>query len=158
MMQISAKLMLFSMCFSFGAAEENYWPWTYSGCPAPYYHYPHHEDGKYVCAAWWDGEGADWPVDACNGDIHYTGVGDYDSTYYYPMGSIYVYPGCTMYLYDENGFAGNRYSNMNDLKSCISFLTLGRQFMVDLFQTINIFQIVLVFLDQNHTNADVTTQ
>jgi len=108
MMQISAKLMLFSMCFSFGAAEENYWPWTYSGCPAPYYHYPHHEDGKYVCAVWWDGEGADWPVDACNGDIHYTGVGDYDSTYYYPMGSIYVYPGCTMYLYDDYGFAGNR--------------------------------------------------
>jgi len=107
MMQISAKLLLFSMCFSsFAGATDGSWP-AYTGCPAPYYHYPHQEDGYPVCAYWWDGEGNDWPVDACNGDRYYAPVGDYNSGYE-PMGSIYVMPGCTMYLYEDEDFAGDR--------------------------------------------------
>jgi len=86
MMQISSKLVLFSMCFSLIGATDWYWPYT--GCPAPYYHYPHQEDGYPVCAYWWDGEGNDWPVDACNGNRYYAPVGDYNSGYE-PMGSIY---------------------------------------------------------------------
>jgi len=107
MMQISSKLVLFSMCFSLIGATDWYWPYT--GCPAPYYHYPHQEDGYPVCAWWWNGNGNDWPVDACNGDRYYAQVGDFESGYgYEPMGSIYVMPGCTMYLYEDFGFAGNR--------------------------------------------------
>merc|ERR1719348_400673 len=34
----------------------------------------------------------------------------------------------------------------------------GRNFMRDLFQTINIFQVVVVPQDLNHSNADVITQ
>merc|ERR1712029_655240 len=34
----------------------------------------------------------------------------------------------------------------------------GRNIMKDLFQTINILQIMVLFLDLNHSNADVTTQ
>jgi len=113
MMKIFAKLVLFSMCSSIfgetGVSEDrkSEKSWSYSGCPASYYHYPHHENGYPVCAYWWDGEGDDWPVAACNGDRHYTGVGDYNLGYY-PMGSIYVMPGCTMYLWEGSMFSGAR--------------------------------------------------
>ena len=47
----------------------------------------------------------------------------------------------------------------NVKKGIIYFLTFsGRNIMRDLFQTINILQIMVLFLDLNHSNADVTTQ
>jgi len=113
-MQTSLKLMLFSMCFStLGAqvnkTEKNGHGYHLTGCPPPYYHYPHEEDGYPTCAYYWSGEGDDWPVDACNGMKSYARVGDYNPTNdYFPMGSIYVKPGCTMYLYEDSNFEGNR--------------------------------------------------
>ena len=58
------------ICFNYLSvpkAEKNEKSSYLSGCPAPYYHYPHEQDGFYVCAYWWNGEGDDWPDDACNG-------------------------------------------------------------------------------------------
>jgi len=109
------KFAIFSICFNtllgttVPEAEKNEKSLYLSGCPAPYYHYPHEQDGYSVCAYWWNGEGADWPVDACNGDRSYARENDYNPTSdYYPMGSIYVMPGCTMYLYEDYGFSGDR--------------------------------------------------
>merc|ERR1712136_195040 len=113
-MQTSLKLMLFSMCFSTLEAQVNKTEksghgYYLSGCPPPYYHYPHEENGYPTCAYYWNEEGDDWPVDACNGIKSYAREGDYNPTsYYFPMGSIYVQPGCTMYLYEDSNFEGTR--------------------------------------------------
>merc|ERR1712029_88216 len=113
-MQTSIKLMLFSMCFSSLGAQVNKTEksghgYHLSGCPPPYYHYPHEENGYPTCAYYWNEEGDDWPVDACNGIKSYAREGDYNPTAsYYPMGSIYVQPGCTMYLYEDSNFGGTR--------------------------------------------------
>jgi len=106
--------MLFSMCFSTLGAQVNKTEksghgYYLSGCPPPYYHYPHEEEGYPTCAYYWSEEGDDWPVDACNGIRRYAAEGDYNpSSDYYPMGSIYVKPGCTMYLYEDYNFEGTR--------------------------------------------------
>jgi len=113
-MQTSLKLMLFSMCFSTLGAQVNKTEksghgYYLSGCPPPYYHYPHEENGYKTCAYYWNEEGDDWPVDACNGIKSYAREGDYNPTgSYFPMGSIYVQPGCTMYLYEDSNFGGTR--------------------------------------------------
>jgi len=113
-MQTSLKLMLFSMCFSTLGAQVNKTEKSghghyLSGCPPPYYHYPHEENNDKTCAYYWNEEGDDWPVDACNGIRASAGVGDFNpSGSYFPMGSIYVQPGCTMYLYENSNFEGAR--------------------------------------------------
>jgi len=112
-MQTSIKLVLFSTCFItlLGATDpiEEKTVQYLSGCPASYYHYPHEQDSYPICAYYWDGEGDSWPVDACNGYRYYARESDYNPTSdYYPMGSIYVMPGCTMYLYEDYNFSGDR--------------------------------------------------
>merc|ERR1711973_376441 len=113
-METSLKLMLFSMCFSTLGAQVNKTEksghgYHLSGCPPPYYHYPHEENGYPTCAYYWNEEGDDWPVDACNGIRASAGVGDFNPTgTYFPMGSFYVQPGCTMYLYEDSNFGGTR--------------------------------------------------
>jgi len=66
-------------------------------------------DQAFTCGKKWMDWGGDYAVDSCNGNP-YTFPDGYDDDAYggafYPMGSIFVKPGCTMYMYEENGYSG----------------------------------------------------
>lgn len=64
----------------------------------------------YTCAQFWEGLGDDFYVDACNGESHMITDGDdwsdptdfnyyYENKLLYPMGSLAVMPGCTLFMY-----------------------------------------------------------
>ena len=85
-------------------------------------------DDLFMCAMYWRGWGGEHSVSACNGNditnhnsIHLLylnldrskEVSDHkdatqDDTHLYPMGSIMVKPGCTLYLYRDPNYSGER--------------------------------------------------
>merc|ERR1712131_548387 len=139
--------MLFSMCFSTLGAQVNKTEKSghghyLSGCPPPYYHYPHEENNDKTCAYYWNEEGDDWPVDACNGIRASAG-------WVILIHPVLISP-WVQFMY-----------SLAAQCICMKIQILrepGRNFMRDLFQTINIFQVVVVPQDLNHSNADVITQ
>ena len=68
-----------------------------------------YDDQLFTCVSHWRDMGGDYAVDSCNGDS-YTGPDGYDEDapdgYFYSMGSIFVKPGCTLYMYKDNGYSG----------------------------------------------------
>jgi len=68
-----------------------------------------YNDQLFTCAKIWRDKGGDYAVDSCNSDNSwfetYPDGRDYDSGTI-PMGSIFVKPGCTMYMYEHNGYSG----------------------------------------------------
>ena len=66
---------------------------------------------EFSCVRVWMDWGAELPVTACNGDTymkadHQDGDAGWGS--YYPMGSIMVKPGCTLYMFRGEQFSGQR--------------------------------------------------
>ena len=65
---------------------------------------------KFTCFAYWYDWGGEYSVTACNGD-QYTYADGYDQApdygYYIPMGSIFVKPGCTLYMWKGNFYTGS---------------------------------------------------
>jgi len=65
--------------------------------------------GTAVCAYIWDALGDDWAINACNGNQYYVLDGTVQpSTGYYPMGSYWVMPGCTFWLFQNGDWSGVR--------------------------------------------------
>jgi len=67
-------------------------------------------DQAFTCARFWQGMGGDYAVDSCNGDgfIDLPDGEDNEGNdcCYIPIGSIFVKPGCTMYMYERPGYSG----------------------------------------------------
>jgi len=76
---------------------------TMNDIPVMYY------DQAFTCARHWPDRGGDYAVDSCNGDS-YTHPDGFDADApedrFYLMGSIFVKPGCTLYIYKDNGYSG----------------------------------------------------
>jgi len=65
--------------------------------------------GRTICAYYWKGPGDDWPINSCNGDSVYMLDGIVKpSGSCIPMGSYWVMPGCTLYLFQNGDWTGNR--------------------------------------------------
>jgi len=67
------------------------------------------EEQKFTCMKYWNDKGGDYSIDSCNGvSWYYPDEYDHDAGegLYYPMGSIFVKPGCTIYMYKEPGYSG----------------------------------------------------
>jgi len=61
-----------------------------------------YDDQVFTCAETWREWGGSYAVDSCNGDTRTLWDGcdmDSDTHGYYAMGSIFVKPGCTLYMY-----------------------------------------------------------
>jgi len=72
-----------------------------------------YNDQLFTCAKIWRDKGGDYAVDSCNSDNSwfetYQDGRDFDTgdrNTFLPMGSIFVKPGCTMYMYKYNGYSG----------------------------------------------------
>jgi len=73
-------------------------------------------DGQnFTCAKFWDSKGGDYAVDSCNWDYGYRTIPDGEEwigqqvdgmQYSYSMGSIFVKPGCSLYMYRNYGYSG----------------------------------------------------
>merc|ERR1719450_1206222 len=66
-------------------------------------------DEAFTCARVWYEWGGSYAVDSCNGDfINHADGHDFSANdgYYFLMGSIFVKPGCTMYMYKGYGYSG----------------------------------------------------
>jgi len=64
---------------------------------------PYAFNGRATCAFTYADAGGDYSVNACNGAGSYHLDGDYNdagSGHFYPMGSILIKPGCTLYMFD----------------------------------------------------------
>merc|ERR1711860_44798 len=80
-------------------------------CPAPDDIPIMYDENTFTCATFWAGPGADQWVDACNGgcdtqpDSFTVGDGtDYSVTV--SMGSVFVKPGCQLFMYPEANYKG----------------------------------------------------
>ena len=83
---------------------------THGECP-PMKDIPTMWGDQFTCARKWWLEGDDLAVNACNGDSStYPDNYDYDAGYgnMIPMGSIFVKPGCTLYMFYNEEFGGDR--------------------------------------------------
>lgn len=70
----------------------------------------------FMCAAYWTDFGADYDIDACNGAKYHV-RDEYDQNnddWYHPMGSIFVKPGCKLYMYMETDFLGGLFHWISD--------------------------------------------
>merc|ERR1719348_2548982 len=68
-----------------------------------------YDDQLFTCMTKWHDKGGDYAVDSCNGDSYTYPDGldaDAGEGYFYPMGSIFVKPGCTLYMYKEHVYSG----------------------------------------------------
>jgi len=69
-----------------------------------------YDDQKFTCMTWWWDRGGDYAVDSCNGNSHTNPDGldaGAEIGHFYPMGSIFVKPGCTLYMYKDYGYSGD---------------------------------------------------
>ena len=65
-----------------------------------------YDEDNFMCFTWWRDYGGDYSVSACNGDQWYCPDGR-DYVGYVPMGSIFVMPGCTLYMWKDNDYTGD---------------------------------------------------
>ena len=64
----------------------------------------------FVCSRVWKEEGHELSVNACNGDfLTYTDGENHDASdgKYLPMGSMFVKPGCDLYMFWDYNFEGS---------------------------------------------------
>lgn len=84
-------------------------PKTKLGCQN-YTNMPTTDNGKFTCATVFDKPGGLYSVDSCNGSPTTYHDGDKmtvrDYIHYYPMGSILIRPGCSLYIYLEVNYKG----------------------------------------------------
>jgi len=69
----------------------------------------HDGEKKYLCSVVYQGPGGKYPINSCNGKSFYIPDGlrvKGVEGFYFPMGSILVKPGCTMYLFKYPNFSG----------------------------------------------------
>lgn len=68
-----------------------------------------HGEEKYLCSVFYTGFGGKYAFNSCNGRSFYVPDGlrvQGENGFYFPMGSILVKPGCTMYLFKYPYFSG----------------------------------------------------
>jgi len=68
-----------------------------------------YHDEAFTCAMWWHEKGGNYSVDSCNGDSFTNpngGDGDAGTGCYYKFGSVFVKPGCTLYMFKNAGYSG----------------------------------------------------
>ena len=69
-----------------------------------------YNSNAFSCFKYWGGIGGQYDVNSCNGDSWLL-PDDYDRDagegYHYDMGSIFVKPGCKLYMWNSGGYTGD---------------------------------------------------
>merc|ERR1712098_40343 len=71
------------------------------------------DNGQTICAYYWTGIGDDWAINACNGISYYMTDGasfQNIGSGFTKMGSYWVMPGCTLWLFQNSDWTGERYA------------------------------------------------
>lgn len=65
----------------------------------------HVKEPAFTCARWWPNMGGEYSVDSCNG-LSSTPADHHDQLFAMNIGSLFVKPGCTLYMYTGDHYSG----------------------------------------------------